>query len=137
MPYRYPPEFRRRVLDLLADGRSVASLSEDLGVSDQTIYNWRRQDLIDRGVEPGFTTGGPARLRPGLSATPGSPTSSVTDIICQVHQQSRGIYGARRVHAELTLGHGITVGHNAVAMLMPEVEQRVRVMQTQAAPAVA
>ena len=43
MPYRYPSEFRRRVLDLLATGRSVASLSEDLGVSDQTIYNWRRQ----------------------------------------------------------------------------------------------
>ena len=40
MPYRYPPEFRRRVLDLLAAGRSVASLAEDLEVSDQTIYNW-------------------------------------------------------------------------------------------------
>ena len=56
MPYRYPPEFRRRVLDLLAAGRSVASLSEDLGVSDQTIYNWRRQDLIDRGLKPGATS---------------------------------------------------------------------------------
>ena len=33
MPYRYPPEFRRRGLDLLAVGRSVASLSADLGVS--------------------------------------------------------------------------------------------------------
>ena len=42
MPYRYSPEFRRRVLDLLAVGRSVATLSADLGVSDQTIYNWRR-----------------------------------------------------------------------------------------------
>ena len=63
MPYRYPPEFRRRVLDLLADGRSVASLSEDLGVSDQTIYNWRRQDLIDRGVEPGSTSAEQAELR--------------------------------------------------------------------------
>ena len=63
MPYRYPPEFRRRVLDLLADGRSVASLSKDLGVSDQTIYNWRRQDLIDRGVEPGSTSAEQAELR--------------------------------------------------------------------------
>ena len=63
MPYRYPPELRRRVLDLLAAGRSVASLSEDLGVSDQTIYNWRRQDLIDRGLEPGSTSGEQAELR--------------------------------------------------------------------------
>ena len=31
---------------------------------------------------------------------------------------SAGIYGARRVHAELTLGLGITVGHGAVEMLM-------------------
>ena len=44
----------------------------------------------------------------------------ISDIICRIHQQSRGIYGARRVHAELTLGHGITVGYNAVAMLMRE-----------------
>lgn len=37
MPYRYPPEFRRKVLDLLAAGRSVASLSADLGVSDRSL----------------------------------------------------------------------------------------------------
>ena len=53
MPYRYPLEFRRRVLDLLAVGRSVASLATDLGVSDQTIYDWRCQDASDRGLEPG------------------------------------------------------------------------------------
>ena len=62
MPYRYPPEFRRRVLDLLAVGRSVVSLSADLGVSDQTIYNWRRQDTIDRGLEPGSTSEEQAEL---------------------------------------------------------------------------
>jgi diaminopimelate decarboxylase len=60
MPYRYPPEFRRRVLDLLAAGRSVASLAEDLEVSDQTIYNWQRQDRIDRGPLPGPTSVGNA-----------------------------------------------------------------------------
>ena len=63
MPYRYPPEFRRKVLDLLAAGRSVASLSADLGVSDQTIYNWRRQDAVDRGLEPGLTSGEKEELR--------------------------------------------------------------------------
>jgi hypothetical protein len=35
-----------------------------------------------------------------------------------VHQDSRGTYGALRVHAELRLGHGILVGHNAIALLM-------------------
>ena len=46
MPYRYAPEFRRRVLDLVAAGRSVASIAADLGVSDQTIYN--RPDGLGR-----------------------------------------------------------------------------------------
>ena len=42
----------------------------------------------------------------------------LTDLIGQVHAASRGTYGAPRVRAELVLGMGITVGHNAVAMLM-------------------
>ena len=49
----YPPEFRRRVLDLLAGGRKVADLARDLGVTNQTIYAWRRQEAIDRGLVPG------------------------------------------------------------------------------------
>jgi transposase InsO family protein len=53
----YPPEFRRKVLDLLASGRKVADVARDLEISDQTIYAWRRQDRIDRGVQPGLTTG--------------------------------------------------------------------------------
>lgn len=52
----YSGEFRRKALDLLADGRTVASVAHDLEVSEQTIYNWRRQDRIDRGVQPGLTT---------------------------------------------------------------------------------
>jgi len=42
----------------------------------------------------------------------------LTDVIRQVHAVSRGIYGIRRVHAELTLGRSITVGHQAVELLM-------------------
>ncbi len=52
----YSAEFRRRVLDRLAEGHSVASVARDLDLSDQTIYNWRRQDRIDRGLQPGRTT---------------------------------------------------------------------------------
>lgn len=39
-------------------------------------------------------------------------------MIREVHAASYGNYGAKRVHAELILGRGIQVGHNAVAMLM-------------------
>lgn len=63
MPYRYPPEFRRRVLDLIAAGRSVALIAADLGVSDQTIYTWRKQELIDTGIESGLSSVEAAELR--------------------------------------------------------------------------
>jgi transposase len=50
----YPAEFRRRVLDLVTAGRKVVDLARDLGVSEQTIYTWRRQERIDRGLVAGL-----------------------------------------------------------------------------------
>ena len=47
----YPAELRRRVVDLLATGREVADVARDPGVSEQTIYGWRRRERIDRGLE--------------------------------------------------------------------------------------
>ena len=47
----YPVEFRRRVIELIDAGRKVAEVAADLGISDQTIYTWRRQERIDRGLE--------------------------------------------------------------------------------------
>jgi transposase-like protein len=37
------------VLDLLKAGRSVAQVAADLQISDQVVYNWRRQERIDSG----------------------------------------------------------------------------------------
>jgi transposase InsO family protein len=42
----------------------------------------------------------------------------LTDQIHQVHALSHGTYGARRVHAELTLGRGLVIGHGTVELLM-------------------
>ena len=178
------PEFRRACSTCSPAGRKVADLARDLGVSDQTIYTWRRQDRIDRGLVPGLTVGraggargseaadprargrardpsscvgaaqgaqptqkavrgdrrdgrggslpssarlpGPARSRsPGFYAQRSRPPSArrvrhawLTELIRQVHRRRRGTYGARRVHAELTLGRGLVVGHGAVELLM-------------------
>jgi transposase-like protein len=49
MPKRYPPELRRKVGGLVTSGRRVAQIATDLDISDQTIYNWRGQQLIDSG----------------------------------------------------------------------------------------
>lgn len=58
----YPPEFRRKVLDLVEAGRPVVDVARDLGISAQSIYVWRRQDRIDRGLEPGPSSGEQAEL---------------------------------------------------------------------------
>jgi transposase len=58
----YPPEFRRRVLDLVEAGRKVAEVAADLQITEQTIYSWRRQDRIDRGLEPGLSSTEQAEL---------------------------------------------------------------------------
>ena len=177
----YPAEFRQRVLDLVAAGRRVEDIARDLGISDQTVYSWRRQDRIDRGLEAGLTSAERAELisarrrireletelaihrraaelpegdaRPKrvaaveTMATEGLPVKLacrvlqvsesgyyarrsrppsvrsirhvwLTDLIRQAHAASRGTYGIRRVHAELTLGHGVAIGHQAVERLM-------------------
>ena len=62
MPRRYPPEFRRKVLDLVAAGRPVAQVASDLAISAQVIYTWRRQHLIDTGQVPGITSSDQAEL---------------------------------------------------------------------------
>jgi transposase-like protein len=49
-------------LDLVAAGRRVEDIARDLGISDQTVCNWRRQDRIDRGLEAGLTSAERAEL---------------------------------------------------------------------------
>jgi transposase-like protein len=50
------------VLDLIEAGKSVAEIAAQLGVSDQTIYNWRNQHQIDRGLRAGVSTSESAEL---------------------------------------------------------------------------
>ena len=44
----YPEEFRREAVQMLRAGRTPRELAQSLGVSEQTLRNWRRQDQIDR-----------------------------------------------------------------------------------------
>jgi transposase-like protein len=52
----YPPEFRRKVLDLVEAGRPIAEIAKALGISAQSISIWRRQDRIDKGLLAGLSS---------------------------------------------------------------------------------
>lgn len=81
---------------MAAEGLPVTTACRMLGVTEAGYYAWRERPPSERSVRHAW----------------------LTDLISQVHADSRGTYGSRRVHAELTLGHGIAVGYHQVAMLM-------------------
>jgi transposase-like protein len=56
VPRAYAPEFRRRAIDLVRAGRSVAEVAGDLLLCAGTLYRWMAQDRIDRGERPGLST---------------------------------------------------------------------------------
>ncbi|HMK99308.1 MAG TPA: transposase [Acidimicrobiales bacterium] len=54
---RYPKQFRRDAAALVIDQRrTVADVARELGVVEQTLGNWVRQERIDRGEREGTTT---------------------------------------------------------------------------------
>ena len=53
----YPPEFRRQAVELMRSGTPLKEVAADLGVSEQTLRNWRRQCDIDAGRARGTHDG--------------------------------------------------------------------------------
>jgi transposase InsO family protein len=86
----------RLVHELAADGIDVAVACRVLRVSRSGFYEWRGRAPSARQVAD----------------------EQLTVTITEVHQASRGTYGAPRVHAELRLGLGLTCGRKRVARLM-------------------
>ena len=81
---------------IASEGLPIQTATRVLGVSESGFYEWRNRRPSTRSIRHAW----------------------LTDMIRQVHAASRGTYGAPRVHAELTMGYGIKVGHNTVEMLM-------------------
>ena len=53
----FPKEFRRDAAALVIDqGRTIADVARELGIVEQTLGNWVRQERIDRGEREGTTT---------------------------------------------------------------------------------
>ena len=56
MPAPKPPEFRRRALDLVAQGNPVAQVARDLGISESCLRRWVERDDVDAGRKEGLTS---------------------------------------------------------------------------------
>ena len=56
MPCSYPPEMRRQVIELARSGTRVKQLALTFAISEATVYNWTKQDEIDRGEREGVST---------------------------------------------------------------------------------
>jgi putative transposase len=74
----------------------VAAMCRVLGVNRTSFHDWERRPPSDRALADAW----------------------LSEKIKQIHRDSRGVYGAPRVHAELRLEHGIRVGRKRVARLM-------------------
>ena len=54
---RYPKEFRTDAAALVIDQkRTVADVARELGLVEQTLGNWVRQERIDRGEREGLSS---------------------------------------------------------------------------------
>ncbi len=81
---------------LVAAGHPAKTCCRILGVSKPGYYRYRNRPLA------------PTKMR----------RQWLTGLIREVHTISRGTYGYRRVHAELTMGMGVTVSDRLVFTLM-------------------
>lgn len=74
----------------------VSVMCEVLGVSRSGYHGWERRIPSDRALSDAWLT---SRVK-------------------EIHEQARGVYGSRRVAAELRLGDGILVSRKRVRRLM-------------------
>jgi putative transposase len=81
---------------MAGEGLPVQAATRVLNVTDSGYYAWRGRGPSARAVRHAL----------------------VTETIRQVHLASRGTYGYRGVHAELTMGRGLLVGHGTVELLI-------------------
>ena len=49
MPRHYPAEVRREACERMLAGEAPKDLVDELGITIETLYCWRRQALIDSG----------------------------------------------------------------------------------------
>ena len=57
---RYDAEFKKEVLKMTMEGKSVVEVARDLGISPERIYKWRRDEKLRIGAVAFASAGGKA-----------------------------------------------------------------------------
>lgn len=70
----------------------ISLMSRMLGVNRQAFHAWERRPPSQRALEDAF----------------------LAERIREIHRAARGVYGARRIHAELRMAEGIRVSRKRV-----------------------
>jgi transposase len=53
----YPEQFRREAVELVrTSGRAIKEIASDLGVTEQSLRNWVKQQEVDVGTRPGISS---------------------------------------------------------------------------------
>ena len=53
----YPERFRREAVELVrTSGRTIKEIASDLGVTEQSLRNWVKQQEVDVGTRPGISS---------------------------------------------------------------------------------
>jgi transposase len=53
----YPEQFRREAVELVrTSGRSIKEIATDLGVTEQSLRTWVKQNEVDVGQRPGISS---------------------------------------------------------------------------------
>jgi len=119
MPGPHPAEFRRRAVELAReldeDGsrkHPMAQIARELKISESCVA-WACRTL--GGSTSGFYEWRRAQAQPCRRHR---EDAALRPVIREIHRQSRGTYGAPRVHAELRLGLDVRVGRKRVERLM-------------------
>lgn len=64
MPAAFPPEFRRRAVELARERpKPIRLLAQDLGISESCLRRWMAQADIDDGAREGLATSEREELR--------------------------------------------------------------------------
>src|SRR5580698_10892670 len=77
MPKQYAREFRRAVCERLVAGEKVSALSKEVGVSEGTLYLWKRQALIDAGRAEGVKSFEADELAHAMSCVANPPQAAL------------------------------------------------------------